>query len=90
MPVYVGPLKQILPNGHSKYSYAAELWADSLVELLMFAQRIGLKRCWLIETPRPHFDLTPGLFRKALRHGALTKRKPGRPANGAPLWEGLE
>jgi hypothetical protein len=91
--VYVGELVKVSATGRGKYAWAARLEADDLVELLIFASRIGVARCWLIEEGEPHFLLTPGCHRKALKCGALPMRERGkRRGKGmkAPLFEGLE
>ncbi len=90
MAVYVGPLTQVLGSGHGKFAYAARLTADSLVELLLFASRIGVKRRWLIADPEPHFDLTPGMRARAVKLGALPPSERGKKRRSTPLFEGLE
>ena len=89
MPVYVGPLLKVLPSGRGKFAYAARLTADDLESLLIFAARIGVKRCWLVKEPEPHFLLTPGCHRKAVKQGALAESERGK-HRSAPLLEGLE
>lgn len=46
---------------------------DDLEELHAFAQAIGLRRDWFCGAGRrfPHYDLTPGMRAKAVRHGAV-------------------
>ena len=48
------------------------MWADTVDELLKFAEDIGLKKQWLQNNSHfPHFDLTPGRRKKAIAKGAV-------------------
>jgi hypothetical protein len=52
--------------------YWAHLWTDGdLPELHEFAERIGLRPKWFVNDPvLPHYDVTPGLRRRAIHQGA--------------------
>lgn len=72
MTVYVGELRPCVQSRNWRLALSAHLFADSLVELDGFADRLGMPRAWfqLSRTGWPHYDLTPGMRRKALRYGA--------------------
>lgn len=62
-----------------RWTGGGHLQADSLQELLEFAERLGLRREWLQSRPgRPekdHFDLTREGREAALRLGALAESR---------------
>jgi hypothetical protein len=71
MAVYVDDIQVCVPNERWKWKEFCHLTADSVRELLAFADKLGLKRFWFQDDPRlPHFDLTPGMRAKAIRYGA--------------------
>lgn len=48
---------------------------ESAKELLAFADRLGMRRSWFQNGPRPHYDLTTNrMINKALRFGAKKVR----------------
>ena len=61
----------------SKYPFRGQfychMWADTLDELHVMADRIGLQRSWFqTKNARfPHYDLAPSKRAAALRHGAV-------------------
>ena len=73
MAAYVDPLFASGPRPGWPWRQSCHLWADDLVELMTFAQRIGLHPEWLQEKPGglPHFDLHPARRRAAVAAGAL-------------------
>ncbi len=72
MSVYVGELRPCKQSRNWRLALSAHLFADSIVELDGFAARIGMPRAWfrVSRTGWPHYDLTPGMRRKAIRYGA--------------------
>lgn len=75
MSVYVdnANIQADVANGNRIHtSEWCHLMADTLPELLKFANRIGLRRSWL-QNKRSgvHFDLTAGKRRQAVRAGAI-------------------
>lgn len=72
MSVYVGELRPCVQSRNWRLALSAHLFADSLVELDGFAARMGMPLAWfqVSRTGWPHYDLTPGMRRKALRYGA--------------------
>jgi hypothetical protein len=71
MSVYVDKLTACLPTKNWKYDKYCHLIADTLEELHIFAQSIGLKREWFQEKSYPHYDITIGIRRKAIQNGAI-------------------
>lgn len=72
MAVYVGEQFLTVRTHKWPYKYAAHLFADSLEEMHRFALAIGLRRGWFQEHPRlPHYDVTAGKRREAIRKGAV-------------------
>ena len=67
--------------GHTRSRYRwCHMFADSLEELHVMANTIGLRRRWFQEHPRlPHYDLVPSKRALAIRYGALavTRRQLG-------------
>lgn len=56
------------------------LWADSLDELLLMVDKIGVQRRWLQQPPKAswvHFDISLGKKAAAIRHGAILTDKYG-------------
>jgi hypothetical protein len=56
------------------------MWADSLDELLAFADKIGLARKWLQKPPKAgwvHFDVSLSLKAKAMAIGAVLTDRYG-------------
>lgn len=50
---------------------SCHLIADSVEELIEFAESIGMRREWLQMKSTPHFDLTVGGRTLAVEHGAI-------------------
>jgi hypothetical protein len=75
--VYVDRLQRTKYNKHTAYNYYSfcHLTADSLEELLEFADKLGLKEEWLQESRRgiKHFDITLNKRKLALKLGAVEK-----------------
>jgi hypothetical protein len=74
------------------------MWSDSLDELLVMADRVGVARKWLQQPPRAswvHFDVSLGVKAKALaagavltdRYGPLRHEARADLASGSPLRE---
>jgi hypothetical protein len=47
------------------------LIADSVEELIAFAEKIGLRREWFQSKSSPHFDLTAAAREAAINNGAI-------------------
>jgi hypothetical protein len=62
--------------GNGKKS--CHMYADSIPELIAFAERLGLKRIWFQAEHGGHFDLTPPKRAQAIRLGATTIRAEDR------------
>lgn len=72
MSVYVDDLQVSLKNRNWPYSHSCHLVADSVEELHYFAGRMMLKPAWFQDKPeRPHYDLTKGKRRLAVKLGAV-------------------
>lgn len=75
MAVYVddASIPASVPNGGRLHtSRWCHLMADTLPELLQFADRIGLRRSWVQdERSGVHFDVTAGKRRQAVAAGAI-------------------
>lgn len=82
MAVYVGQLFNCAPykTGAWKWKEACHLLADSVEELHEMADTIRLKRSWFQRKSVPHYDLTQGMRRKAIKAGAveLSMRQEGQ------------
>ncbi len=52
------------------YTDKIHLMADSVVELHLFAIKIGLKRFWFQNTKYPHYDLFRSKIGTAIKAGA--------------------
>lgn len=71
MAVYVDSLLPCIRNKNWRYDKACHLVADSVDELHLFAEKIGLKRSWFQNKSIPHYDLTAGMRTKAIIAGAI-------------------
>ena len=75
MTVYVDDafIQATVPNGSRRHtSRWCHMMADSIPELVAFAQSIGLREAWLQMKPSGvHFDLTEPRRRHALAKGAV-------------------
>lgn len=71
MSVYVDDLFPTRPSPRWRFYEACHMLADSLGELHSMAASIGLKPGWFQPASSPHYDLTPGKRRQALRKGAV-------------------
>lgn len=62
------------------------LYADSLAELVTFADKIGLKRAWLQFGSHgdgfPHFDVTGVILDRCLTEGAILVTRDNDPYRG--------
>jgi len=76
MSVYVDPLVAVTPaqlaSSPWRWRWSCHLVADTLDELHAFAAQLGLRRSWFQDRRKlPHYDLTPGMRRKAVAAGAV-------------------
>lgn len=55
----------------SVFGKSCHMIADSVSELVEFAEKIGMKRVWLQHTSMPHFDLTKKYRDLAVQNGAI-------------------
>ncbi|MBY0262725.1 MAG: DUF4031 domain-containing protein [Phycisphaerales bacterium] len=72
MAVYVDPMTDRLPTPGFNWPRSCRLFADSTAELLAFAEKIGLRRGWVVAT-RPelvHFLITGAKRAAAVEMGA--------------------
>lgn len=67
MAVYVDNLRDY----GWRHGPSCHLIADSVDELIEFAERMGLKREWFQPKSSPHFDLTAEGREIAIRNGAI-------------------
>lgn len=67
MAVYVDGLRDY----GWRHGPSCHLIADSVEELIEFAESIGMRREWLQTKSTPHFDLTAGGRTLAVEHGAI-------------------
>lgn len=78
MPVYVDDLMTCIPNANWRWPKSCHLIADSVDELHVFAQRIGMKRTWFQNDSRlPHYDLNENRRRAAVKQGAVELDRRG-------------
>ena len=69
--IYVDTLLPCLRTKKWIYDKSCHLFADTVTELNIFAQSIGLKLSWLQgHTHFPHYDLTSNMRTKAISNGA--------------------
>ena len=69
--VYVDTLLPCLRTKNWIYDKSCHLFADTVAELNIFAQNIGLELSWFQrDTDLPHFDLTSNMRKKAISNGA--------------------
>lgn len=74
MSVYVDHLMTCIPKGRFRWTSSCHLFADSVVELHLFAARIGMKREWFqISNGRKlsHYDLNETRRALAIQLGAI-------------------
>lgn len=67
MAVYVDNLRDY----GWRHGPSCHLIADSVDELIEFAESMGLHREWFQPKSTPHFDLTAGGRATAIEHGAI-------------------
>lgn len=91
MTVYVDPLQPTPKSKQWPYGSACHLYADSDEELHDFARRLGLLPAWFQDHHTlPHYDLTAGKRRHAMKAGAksatmretvevMRERRAGKP-----------
>jgi len=75
MSVYVDPLLDWPKTKKWPYGAVSHMYADNEEELHAFAKSMGLKRAWCSDITQPesallHYDLTPGMRKKAVAYGA--------------------
>ena len=69
--VYVDILLPCIRSSCWRYDKSCHLFADSIEELKLFADGIGLKMEWFQSSKKfPHFDLTANKRRMAVLNGA--------------------
>jgi len=73
MSVYVDPMMGWPQTKRWPYGEVSHLIGDDETELHEFAKLIGLKRWWFQKQAGhiPHYDLTSGKRRLAIKHGAI-------------------
>ena len=72
MAVYVDDLRMCLRNRNWPYKQSCHLVADTIEELYLFGVLMNLKPEWFQNKPElPHYDLTKGMRRKAVKLGAI-------------------
>lgn len=74
MTVYVEPLRSTPRTAHWPYDWGCHLFADSVPELMGFAEKIDLKPEWFQggrDGGFPHYDLTVGKRIAAVKAGAV-------------------
>jgi hypothetical protein len=75
--VYIDPQMPCLISRAWRWRTSCHMFADTLDELHAFATRIGLRREWFQNKPRPdgssfpHYDLNEGRRAKAVAAGAV-------------------
>lgn len=75
MSVYVDDVRHSFGN-----MVMCHMWADTLDELLIMADRIGVQRKWLQQPPKAswvHFDVALTKKAKAIEFGAILTDKYG-------------
>lgn len=80
MSVYVDDVEHRFDRPLGGYYLMCHMWADSLGELLVFADKIGVSRKYLQQPPKAswvHFDISKVKKRLALRLGAILTDKYG-------------
>ena len=75
MSVYVDRLMWCKPNKNWRWKKVSHLTADTIQELHLFAIEVGLRREWFQPTSKPHYDLTIGARRYAVKLGAIERRR---------------
>jgi hypothetical protein len=85
MTIYVSELRawpQRAKPGAERYfgsgKQSCHMYADSIPELIAFAEQLGLKRIWFQPEHGGHFDLTPPKRAQAVRLGAKEIRDEDR------------
>jgi len=76
--VYVDCLIDYGKKKNWRYGKACHLLSYSLEELHRFAFFLGLKRSWFQSGSLPHYDLTEGNRREAVRIGAVDLSPEGK------------
>ena len=71
MSVYVDEMQTCARSKKWPYNQACHLVADSVVELQEFARLMPLHISWFQAANIPHYDLTTGMRKRAIRLGAL-------------------
>lgn len=75
MTVYVDDVRH-----HFGRMIMCHMWADTVLELHAFADRLGLKRSWFQEPPKAswqHYDISIGKKIDAIKMGAVLTDKYG-------------
>ena len=76
MSVYVDELREY--DTKLKWKTWCHMTADTLEELHAMADKIGMKREWFQNKRTPHYDLTPGKRKLAVKHGAIEEHSRAR------------
>jgi hypothetical protein len=96
--VYVDPNFDWPKTKRWPFGSVSHMYADKPDELHAFAAKIGLKRIWASDITQPnvfllHYDLSPAMRAKAVRHGAVEVNhehaEPYRAA-GHPLFRDFQ
>ena len=70
MTVYVDDMQMLASVGHVRGKWS-HMMADSVDELITFAEQLGLRRSWLQDKRSGvHFDVTEAKRQAAIRNGA--------------------
>jgi len=73
MAVFTHKPMTVEPSTRWRFGQVSHLSADSISELHAFAEKIGVKRCYYSNKRgkyRPHYDLSPAGFQRAVDAGA--------------------
>jgi hypothetical protein len=70
MSVYVDPLKEWGGSKEFRWKKSCHLFADTVGELHVFAEKLGMKREWFQVKHIPHYDLTERRRQYAVEMGA--------------------
>lgn len=69
--IAVDILQKTVPSRKWRYKQSCHMISTDLDELHAMAKRIGLKRAWFQDGPKPHYDLTASMRAKAVLLGAF-------------------
>ena len=71
MAVFIDGMTLDFPLGRGRVGKMCHMWADTEIELLAMARRIGLEDRWIQRGSITHFDLTKSKRVLALAAGAV-------------------